>query len=276
MKIYLLILTISFSFIKGFSNPKTINEVGTNKVFVSKERAITQVQSVDEIINNYFENTGGLENWEKIEGVKMSAKINQQGMEIPIEITQLKDGKMMTKINFQGQEIKQGVFDGEVLWSVNFISQKAEKKDKEATDMVKNEIGDFPDPFLNYKEKGYKVELMGNEFVDGVETYKVKLIKKPNIIEGKEVQNIAYYFFDSENFVPIQVHQEIVIGPSKGMISEIKFSDYDEVGGVYWPFSMIQGVKGQPGQQISFDNIEINPVIDDSEFSFPEENQKEN
>ncbi len=60
------------------------------------------------------------------------------------------------------------------------------------------------------------------------------------------------------------------------MISEVKFSDYDEVGGVYWPFSMIQGVKGQPGQQISFDNIEINPVIDDNEFSFPEENQNEN
>ena len=72
-------------------------------------------QTVDEIIDNYFENTGGVENWEKIEGVKMSAKVNQGGMEIPIEIIQLKSGKMMTTINFQGQSIKQGVFDGEVL-----------------------------------------------------------------------------------------------------------------------------------------------------------------
>ena len=136
MKTCLLIITLSFSFIKGFSNPMIMNEVETDKVFTSKEKGTNQVQSVDEIINNYFENTGGLENWEKIEGVKMSAKINQQGMEIPIEITQLKGGKMMTKINFQGQEIKQGVFDGEVLWSVNFMSQKAEKKDKEATRII--------------------------------------------------------------------------------------------------------------------------------------------
>ena len=66
-------------------------------------------QTVDEIIGNYIENTGGAENWENVKGVKMTASINQMGMEIPIEMVQLKD-KMYTKISIQGQEIKQGVF----------------------------------------------------------------------------------------------------------------------------------------------------------------------
>ena len=149
-------------------------------------------QTVDEIIDNYFENTGGVENWEKIEGVKMSAKVNQGGMEIPIEIVQLKSGKMMTTINFQGQSIKQGVFDGEVLWSTNFMTQKAEKSDEESTNMVKNEMNEFPDPFLNYKEKGFTAELVGTETVDGSETFKIKLTTTTNIIEGKEVPSIAY------------------------------------------------------------------------------------
>jgi hypothetical protein len=229
-------------------------------------------QTVDEIIDNYFENTGGVENWEKIEGVKMSAKVNQGGMEIPIEIVQLKSGKMMTTINFQGQSIKQGVFDGEVLWSTNFMTQKAEKSDEEATNMVKNEMNQFPDPFLNYKEKGFTAELVGTETVDGSETFKIKLTTTPNIIEGKEVPSITYYFFDNENFVPIQVHEEITVGPGKGMVSEIKLSDYQEAGNVYMPFSMTQGVKGQPGSPITMDSIEINPTVDDSEFAFPEEN----
>ena len=229
-------------------------------------------QTVDEIIDNYFENTGGVENWEKIEGVKMSAKVNQGGMEIPIEIVQLKSGKMMTTINFQGQSIKQGVFDGEVLWSSNFMTQKAEKSDEESTNMVKNEMNQFPDPFLNYKEKGFTVELVGTETVDGSETFKIKLTTTPNIIEGKEVPSIAYYFFDNENFVPIQVHEEITVGPGKGMVSEIKLSDYQEAGNVYMPFSMTQGVKGQPGSPITMDSIEINPTVDDNEFAFPEEN----
>ena len=227
-------------------------------------------QTVDEIIDNYFENTGGVENWEKIEGVKMNAKVNQGGMEIPIEIVQLKSGKMMTTINFQGQSIKQGVFDGEVLWSTNFMTQKAEKSDEESTNMVKNEMNQFPDPFLNYKEKGFTAELVGTETVDGSETFKIKLTTTPNIIEGKEVPSITYYFFDNENFVPIQVQEEIKVGPGKGMVSEIKLSDYQEAGGIYMPFSMTQGVKGQPGAPINMDKIEINPTIDDSEFAFPE------
>ena len=232
-------------------------------------------QTVDEIISNYFENTGGVENWEKIEGVKMSAKVNQGGMEIPIEIVQLKSGKMMTTINFQGQSIKQGVFDGEVLWSTNFMTQKAEKSDEEAINMVKNEMNQFPDPFLNYKEKGFTVELMGTETVDGAETFKIKLTTTPNIIEGKEVPSVSYYFFDNENFVPIQVQEEIMEGPGKGMVSEVKMSDYQEAGGVYMPYSMTQGVKGQPGAPITMDSIEINPTVDDSEFAFPEEETPE-
>jgi len=64
-------------------------------------------QTAEEIIANYFENTGGIENWAKLEGIKMSAKVNQGGMEIPLEITQLKNGNQMTVINFQGLELKQ-------------------------------------------------------------------------------------------------------------------------------------------------------------------------
>ena len=84
-------------------------------------------QTADEIIANYFENTGGLENWAKLEGIKMSAKVNQGGMEIPLEITQLKNGNQMTVINFQGLELKQGVFDGEVCGTLIFRHKKLKK-----------------------------------------------------------------------------------------------------------------------------------------------------
>ena len=228
-------------------------------------------QTLDEIIDNYFENTGGKDQWEKLEGLKLSAKINQMGMEIPLDIVQLKSGKQLTEINFQGQSIKQGVFDGNVLWSINMMTQKPEKSDQETTDNVKREMGDFPDPFLNYKDKGYVAELIGKEEIDGAECFKIKLTKKPLVIDGNEVENVSFYFFDTENFVPIVVHSEIKSGPMKGQVSEIKMSDYQEVEGLYFPFSMVQGLKGQEGQTITFDQISINPEIEDSEFDFPEE-----
>ena len=231
-------------------------------------------QSVEEIVENYLENTGGTENWENVKGVRMNASINHMGMEIPIEMVQLKD-KMYTKISIQGQEIKQGVFDGETLWSTNFMSMKAEKSDQEDVDNVKNELAEFPDPFLNYKDKGFTAELMGTETVEGSDVYKIKLTKKPMVVDGEEVPNVSIYYFDSENFVPIMVHEEVMSGPGKGMIMESKMSDYQEVEGLYFPFSMTQGVKDQPGQPITIESIELNPSVDDSEFNFPESTEVE-
>ncbi len=232
---------------------------------------LTLAQDLDEILDNYFENTGGRAQWEALEGIKMTAKINQMGMEIPLEIIQLKSGKQMTVINFQGQQIKQGVFDGQVLWSINMMTQKAEKSDQETTDNIKREMGDFPDPFLNYQAKGYAAELLGTEEIDGAECYKIKLTKKPLIVDGQEVDNVSFYYFDMDNFVPIAVQSEIKAGPAKGQMSEVKMSDYQEVSGYYFPFSMIQGLKGQEGQAITFDQIEVNPQVDEAEFVFPED-----
>ncbi len=232
---------------------------------------LTLAQDLDEILDNYFENTGGRAQWEALEGIKMTAKINQMEMEIPLEIIQLKSGKQMTVINFQGQQIKQGVFDGQVLWSINMMTQKAEKSDQETTDNIKREMGDFPDPFLNYQAKGYTAELLGTEEIDGAECYKIKLTKKPLIVDGQEVDNVSFYYFDMDNFVPIAVQSEIKDGPAKGQMSEVKMSDYQEVSGYYFPFSMIQGLKGQEGQAITFDQIEVNPQVDEAEFVFPED-----
>lgn len=244
-------------------------------VFIVSLSTQVNAQTADEIIANYFENTGGIDNWKKIKGIKMYAKINQGGMEIPLEIIQLKNGNQMTVINFQGKKIMQGVFDGETLWSTNFMTQKAEKSDKEATDNMKLEMNDFLDPFIYYKENGYTVELLGKETIDGAETFKIKLTKEPVTVDGKKEDNISFYYFDTENFVPIVVHTEIRTGPMKGKMSESKFSDYQEVGDIYFPFSLTQGLKGQPGQAIVIEKVELNPTIDPKDFKFPEETPSE-
>lgn len=230
-----------------------------------------QAQTADEILETYFENIGGLETLKQVKGIKMSAKLNQQGMEIPLEIFQFADGKQMTIINFQGKEIKQGVFDGETLWGHNMMTMKAEKSDAETTENMKLNMNDFPDAFIDYKSKGYTLELLGKETIDGAETFKLKLTKEPVTVDGNKEDDVSFYFFDTENFVPIAIQQEIKSGQGKGMISEITMSDYQEVEGIYFPFSMTQGVKGQPGAPITITTIELNPEVDASVFAFPAE-----
>jgi hypothetical protein len=232
--------------------------------------AAVKAQSADDILAKYFENTGGIDKWKTLTGVKMSAKVNQMGMDIPLTVYQLKDGRTATVINFQGKEIKQSVYDGSNLWSTNFMTMKAEKSDAETTANFKTSLGDFPDPFLDYKSKGYKVELVGKETVEGTECFKIKLIKKPLTVDGKPEENSTFYFFDANDFVPIMTESEAKSGPAKGMISQSKMSDYQEVNGLLFPFSMTMTMKGAgQSQTILTTAVELNPKVDAAMFALP-------
>jgi outer membrane lipoprotein-sorting protein len=200
----------------------------------------------------------------------MSAKVNQGGMEIPLEIVAMKDGKQYTKISVQGNEFLQGVFDGETLWSTNFQSLTAEKADAESTSNQKLDANDFPSDLYDYESKGYTIELMGEETIEGTETFKLKLTKEPMTVDGEKVDDVAFYFFDKENFVLLAQEEEVASGPAKGMVGVTTFSDYDEINGLYFPFSMTQGVKGGQSQPIMIETIEANPVVDATIFTYPE------
>jgi len=237
----------------------------------SLSASVAYTQTANEIIEKHFENTGGKAKWEAVQGMKITAKVNMQGMEMPVSMIQLKDGRQSTTFSLQGQEFRQGVYDGTSLWSTNFQSQKAEKSDAETTENFKSNLGlDFPSPFLDYAKKGFKVEFLGKETIEGSETFKIKLTKKPVKVDGVETESVEFYYFDTENYIPLVVESEVLSGPNKGVIGQVKFSDYQEVNGLMIPFSMAQGAKGQPGgQAFTFTAIELDPKVDASVFAFP-------
>jgi outer membrane lipoprotein-sorting protein len=222
-------------------------------------------QTADEILSNYFKITGGEAAWNALEGAKMTGSVNNDGMEIPVEIYQMKDGKQLFKINLQGQEMTMLSFDGETRWTTNMMTMLPEKSDTETTDNMKINNQDFPSPFLNYKEKGYTVEYLGKEIKEGEETDKIKLTQKPVMVDGKEEQTVSFYYF-GEDGVPIIVETIMNMGPAKGQMSTSGYSDYQEVGGLYFPFSISQG-----GQPVVMKEIILNPEVDAAFFAFPEE-----
>ena len=254
---------------------KTMKKQALFLLFIAFLGNYTVAQTADEILNQYYENSGGMDNWKLLKGLKMYASVNQMGMEIPIEIVRLKSGKTMTKVTFQGKEIKQGVFNGEVLWGDNFMTQEAEKSDQEVTENMKRTATDFPDALFNYKSKGYTLERLKDEDYEGTKCFKLKMTKKTVLVDGKEEDNVEFYFFDKDNFVPISQQAEIKSGPMKGQMSDSKLSDYQEVDGLYFPFSLTQGLVGGESQGIIISKIELNPVIDESEFEFPAETKPE-
>ena len=224
--------------------------------------APASAQTADEIIANYVENTGGEEAWDNLKSTKMIASVNQGGMEIPVTVYNTKDGKMAVVVYLQGQEITQMAYDGNILWSTNFMTMKPEKSNEEQTKNMALNKNDFPSPLVNVEENGYGIELMGTETKEGTETFKVKITQEPVMVNGKEVPSISYYYFDKENFVPIVTEST----QESGQMVTIGMSDYQEVEGLYFPFALNQG-----GQPIQIKEIILNPEIDDSLFAFPKQ-----
>ncbi len=232
-------------------------------------------QTVDEIIDLYYEVTGGKDAWNKIEGIKYIGKVNQGGMEIPLEMVQTKSGESYTKASVQGMSFMQGVYDGETLWNTNFMTMKPEKVTSEDLENHKLNLNDFPDALINYKVNEYTAELVGTETFDGTDAYKIKLVKEPVTIDGEKVDDVEFYYFEVDSGALIGSQKEMVSGPMAGAISETKFSDYEEVEGLYFPMTMTQGVKDGQSQSIIIESVEINPSYDKAMLMFPTEEPAE-
>ncbi len=220
-----------------------------------------QAQSVDDILKNYFENTGGLDKWKSLKSTKMSGVMGQGGMEFPGTIYAQAPNLQKVDVDINGKNFVQA-YDGKTAWMINpFMGGENAQKmpDEMAEDMVDQQ---FEDDFINYKEKGHTVELEGKEEVEGAETFKVKLTKKNG--------NIEYYFFETEYFVPIMVRTPIKSGPGKGQMSETYLSDYQEVDGLMFPFFMETKMAGESMQKITIKEIVLNKEQEVDFFAFPQ------
>lgn len=228
-----------------------------------------QAQSVDEIIDNYLENTGGKDKWEKMETMEMKGTAPSPQGDFPFMVYSKSPNKIKVVVDIQGKTMVPQAFDGETAWGLNpFAGGTTAQKIPAEMAWTIEEEAQFEPAYINYKEKGHEITLEGEETVDGAETYKVKIVKNKN----NDKQEITeYHFFDKENFVPIMVRSSVLVGPAKGTESETYMSDYQETEyGVYMPYYIETRSNGQVAQKIVVSEIKINEDIDDSVFAFPE------
>lgn len=218
-------------------------------------------QNVDEILNNYFENTGGVDNYRNLKTLQVKAVMDQGQMQLNMKMIQKRGDKLRAEIDIQGKTIVQG-YNGEVGWFINPMmgSETPQKMPAEMLEEMEQEK--FESEFLDYKDKGHTVELEGKEEIEGTETYKIKLTKENGDVE--------YYFFDTEYFVPIMQRAFVKSGPAKGQETETYISDYQEVGEFMMPFFIDTRMNGQSIMKMTIEGYTLNEEVDDSIFEMPE------
>ena len=132
---------------------------------------------MDDILKNYYEKIGGVENWKKLESMKMTGKSTAMGMTSPVTMYTMKPNLSKREMNIMGKEMVIA-FDGTDAWMINPFdgSEGAKKQGDEASKQSAKQK--FEDELIDYKEKGHQLELSGTEELNGKNTYKVKMTKK--------------------------------------------------------------------------------------------------
>lgn len=223
--------------------------------------AAAPAQTAEEIVAKHIQARGGMEKIKSVKTMRSTGKREvQPGFSVPIVLEQMRQNKMRADFTVQGMTGSLA-YDGAQGWQLMPFQGKTDPEPM-PEDMVKEfaEDADIDGPFVDWKEKGHKVELVGKEQIEGTDAYHVRLTKKDGTVSD--------VWFDADSFLEIKsATRRTVRGTQQEF--EAVVGDYKEVGGMMMPHSVQFGEKGQPKLSMTFDKIEINPAIEEARFKMP-------
>jgi hypothetical protein len=224
--------------------------------------AFASAQSAEDIIAKHLEATGAA-NWSKVNAIKMEATIATEaaaGMTIGWTMTALRDKAARMDVSVMGMTQSSAV-KGDQGWSTNPFAGQTDAEPITA-DQAKSmmDMTDIDGTLVGYQDKGYTVEYVGTEDVEGVEALKIKVSKEDNKVE--------YSLFDPETYYEIMnVKVEEVDG--KEVESKTSYSDFKELNGLVFPFTMQQTSDMMGNSTITLNSILLNPEVDMTIFDMP-------
>ncbi len=216
-----------------------------------------QAQSVDDIINKYVEARGGKEKLNAIKSLYMEGSREMMGSEVAVKVTMVQGKLFRNDFEFGGTS---GFTIVTPTQGWSYIPMRSQSVDPVPADMLKTMQGqlDIAGPLIDYAAKGNKVELQGKETIDGKEAYKVQL----TTADGKG----STYYFDTKTNLLIQTKQmrQGMNGKETEVITN--YSDYKSFDGIMFPQTVANPGSGPMGGSTTFDKIELNKIIDESQY----------
>lgn len=232
--------------------------------FAGEARAAVKEPTVDELVAKNIEARGGLDKIKAIQSLRTEGRLYITGG-FSVELTYAdmikRGGKYRNEASIQGLTAVQA-YDGKGAWQIQPF-QGRKDPEKLSADQAKGfaRQADIDGPLVDWKAKGHKLEYLGTEDVDGTAAHKIKIA----LADG----DTQYVFLDPDHFLEIR---SITVSKVRGVEfeQETDIGNYERVAGVYIPFSLEAGGKGQPkNQKVSIERAEANVALDDALFAFP-------
>jgi outer membrane lipoprotein-sorting protein len=210
-------------------------------------------QTVDEIVAKNLAAKGGIEKLKSIQSLRSTGTMSAQGQMVTITSSAKRPNMTRQEILMGGQTMLM-VFDGTTARMINpMVSPTPVDMPAEQLEMIKDQ-SDIDGPLVDYKAKGYQIEFVGAEMVDGKKALHLRIHRK-----SMPVQDV---YLDSVTYLEAKVSTSV---PGSGVI-ETQFGDYRAVDGMTMPFSIKTVAAGMTLNEMKLTKIEVNVKLDDAIF----------
>ncbi|MBV9498678.1 MAG: outer membrane lipoprotein-sorting protein [Acidobacteriaceae bacterium] len=222
---------------------------------------ISQAQTVDDIITKNIEARGGIEKLKTLKTVRQTGKFQIQSFQAGFLQENKRPHMVRQEVTIQGMS-EVTAYDGKTGWRVSPFEGR---KDPEllSEDDLKGiiEDSDIEGQLVDYKEKGYKAELVGHDPVEGTDCYKIKLTLQNG--------DIRYYYLDTDTYLELKVETQRMIRGAY-QYRETLYGDYEQVDGIYFATALASKEKGDTNEvKVTIDKVEVNVPLANSLFTVP-------
>jgi len=216
------------------------------------------VQSVDDLVAKNLQSKGGIDKLKSVQSIKQTSKISmaQGGGPETVIVYSKRPNFVRQEISVAGKQVVMA-FDGKTPWGINPIVGMAAPfvVMGPQADAIRQQ-SDFDGPLLDYKARGYRLELVGLETVGGRQLQHLRLIDTKG--------QVQHYYLDPET----GLEARITFATDTGEFEQ-ELSDYRDVDGLKVPFSIKFLANGVQQSLVSVQKVEVNVKLDDAMFRMP-------
>lgn len=225
----------------------------------------SKAQELDEIIAKHIEAHGGAEKWNAVENMKITAQFTSFSEVDDWMAIKTKDGKYYSELSLGKFNVVEA-FDGQHGWTIDpWMDIDYPRLLNKSEENVFLQKAAWMTPFFNYKEKGLELEFLGEEDLEGVAVYTIKLsrpngnseiwyLSKDSYLEYKRVSMWVDFTYPSE--------------------AETYFEDFREVNGLIIPF-YVEKMFSQRNRVLEIEKVELNVEVSDGMFKMPQSKEME-
>jgi hypothetical protein len=219
--------------------------------------------TLDELVAKNIEAKGGANAVRALQSLKLTGKmlVNEGQIQLAFEQIKKRPGEVRTDETLQGMTAVEA-YDGKEAWRIYpFLGRKDPEKMSADDAKPLIETAEIDGPLVDWKAKQSTVTYLGKEEVEGTLAHKLKVVRKNG--------DVNFVYLDPDHFLEIRIlTQRLRHGAQEEV--ETDLGDYEKIGGVFVPFSIESGGKGDPDKQkIVIDKAEANVPVDDTIFHFP-------